>query len=357
MAITYPLTLPTTPVPSRMVMRALNSTAISKSPFTSEQQVFEHQGGIWTAEMSLPPMERADAEAWISTMLKLRGLNGTFLLPTYSAKVPRGIATGSPQVDGDGQTGLTLATLGWTASQTGILKAGDYLQVMKNYLTKPEEFDHADWVKVGGGGGSPPTVTPNATAAPDGTTTADQIDFPATGAAETSSIQQNTFAAIPSVVNQQFAFLVFMRAASSISINLIINDGITFVEQTKNLTTSWQAFLVNHTADPASTLLTVRIRNPASQAAKTVFAWGASVTSPQESHLHKVLNDADSDANGLATFDIWPRLRTDPKDHADIIVQTPVGIFRIEFGWRGLQQIRIIQNLIEIVVQRHSFPE
>ena len=129
MAITYPLTLPTTPVPSRMVMRAMNSTAISRSPFTFEQQVFEHQGGIWTAEISLPPMERAAAELWISTMLKLRGLNGTFLLLPYAAKVARGSGAGTPLVDGAGQTGLVLNTKGWTASSTGVLLAGDYLQI------------------------------------------------------------------------------------------------------------------------------------------------------------------------------------------------------------------------------------
>ncbi len=129
MAITYPLTLPTTPVPSRMVMRALNSTAISRSPFTFEQQVFEHQGGMWLAEMSLPPMERAVAEPWISTGLKLRGLNGTFLLLPYSAKTARGSGAGTPLVDGAGQTGLVLNTKGWTASSTGVLLAGDYLQL------------------------------------------------------------------------------------------------------------------------------------------------------------------------------------------------------------------------------------
>lgn len=129
MAIVYPLALPTTPTPSRMLMRSINAVAMSQSPFTFEQQVFEHQGGIWAAEIALPPMERAAAEEWISFLLKLRGRNGTFLLVPFSAKTARGSGAGTPQVDGAGQTGLVLNTKGWTASSTGVLLAGDYLQI------------------------------------------------------------------------------------------------------------------------------------------------------------------------------------------------------------------------------------
>lgn len=129
MAIVYPLSLPTTPTPSRMLMRSVNAVALSQSPFTFEQQVFEHQGGIWAAELSLPPMERATAEAWLSFLLKLRGRNGTFLLVPFSAKTPRGSGGGTPQVNGASQTGLILNTKGWPVSTTGVLLAGDYLQL------------------------------------------------------------------------------------------------------------------------------------------------------------------------------------------------------------------------------------
>lgn len=330
MAITYPLTLPTTPVPSRMVMRALNSTAISRSPFTFEQQVFEHQGGMWSAEMSLPPMDRAAAEAWISTLLKLRGLNGTFLLPPYAAKVPRGIATGSPQVDGDGQTGLTLATLGWTASQIGILLAGDYLQVMKNYLTFPEAFDNAIWAKTGTAG--PPVVTADDQIDPTGVLTADKVDFPATGVGTFSDIRQQTTPL--SVQGQTLDFGIWVKGPSAVTLKLFMHDFPQTDTPVNNVdldvTTSWVYKRFTGTfGSTANPDVRVLMRNEPSQAAKTVFMWGPSLSSPQDAHLHKVLNDADSDSNGLATFDIWPRLRQDPKDHADIIVQTPVGLFRL----------------------------
>jgi len=129
MAIVYPLALPTTAIPSRMLMRMINAVALSQSPFTFEQQVFEHQGGMWAAELSFPPMERPTAEELISFLGKLRGRNGTFLLVPFSAKTARGSGAGTPQVDGAGQTGLVLNTKGWTASSTGVLLAGDYLQI------------------------------------------------------------------------------------------------------------------------------------------------------------------------------------------------------------------------------------
>jgi len=45
-----------------MTMRLLSATAISQSPFTYDQQVYQHQGVRWEAEVTLPPMKRADAK-------------------------------------------------------------------------------------------------------------------------------------------------------------------------------------------------------------------------------------------------------------------------------------------------------
>ncbi len=42
---------------------------------------------------------------------------------------PRGAATGTPLVKGASQTGNTLTTDGWTTGVTGILKAGDWIQL------------------------------------------------------------------------------------------------------------------------------------------------------------------------------------------------------------------------------------
>jgi hypothetical protein len=129
MTITFPVTPPSSPGYTRFDMDMETAAAIARSPFTYEQQVQEHQGQRWIIKAELPPMKREVAAAWQAFVLSLRGVRGTFLLGDPDGATPQGIATGSPSVDGASQSGFTLATKGWTAGQTGILLAGDYIQL------------------------------------------------------------------------------------------------------------------------------------------------------------------------------------------------------------------------------------
>jgi hypothetical protein len=45
--------------------------------------------------------------------------------------------------------------------------------------------------------------------------------------------------------------------------------------------------------------------------------------------LHKVLLDADSDASGNVTLEIWPYIRTAPADDAPVTVNDCKGVFRL----------------------------
>ncbi len=128
MAISYPVTFPSIGIRS-MTIRARSVVGISQSPFTGQQQVYQHQGQWWEAEVTMPPMKRADAEQIAAFLLKMNGVYGTFLLGDTLNIAPRGVGTGTPLVKGGSQTGNSLVTDGWTAGQTGILKAGDWLQI------------------------------------------------------------------------------------------------------------------------------------------------------------------------------------------------------------------------------------
>jgi hypothetical protein len=131
MAITYPLALPTGGV-ARINLVARNTIGVSSSPFTYAQQVYKHQGQRWEADITLPPMKRADAEVWISFFMKLYGPYGTFLLGDPNGATARGTASsspGTPVVNGASQTGNELAIDGLPTSETGYLKAGDYVQI------------------------------------------------------------------------------------------------------------------------------------------------------------------------------------------------------------------------------------
>lgn len=47
------------------------------------------------------------------------------------------------------------------------------------------------------------------------------------------------------------------------------------------------------------------------------------------SHLHKVLQDTDSDSTGLIQPFIWPKLRGSPNDNSVVLVEDTVGTFRL----------------------------
>ena len=129
MAITYPLSLPSNRQIARVRLNATDVVGVSQSPFTASQQVYRYTGQFWEADITLRPMDRDDAEYWISFLLKLNGQYGTFLLGDPNGATPRGVATGTPLVNGASQTGNELITDGWTAGVTGIMKAGEQPQL------------------------------------------------------------------------------------------------------------------------------------------------------------------------------------------------------------------------------------
>lgn len=129
MPIVYPLTMPATPAPSASSLRLRRVVAVASSPFTGQQQVQEHSGAWWEADIALPPMRRHLAAPWQAWGARLHGRAGMFLMGDPDAKAPRGVATGTPVVFGAGQTGNVLVTSGWTPGAAGILLAGDYVEL------------------------------------------------------------------------------------------------------------------------------------------------------------------------------------------------------------------------------------
>ncbi len=127
MAITYPLSFPSTPSFKRMRLGTISIVGVSQSIFTAEVQTQAHEGQLWRASMVLPPMKRAVAEEWIAFLVSLNGREGTFKLGDVLGTSPRGTGLGTPVVDGGSQTGQELATRGWTDGV--VLKAGDYIQL------------------------------------------------------------------------------------------------------------------------------------------------------------------------------------------------------------------------------------
>lgn len=129
MTITFPLTPPATPGYSGLTITPKSSVGESRSPFTLEGQYYVNPGQLWQAQLKLPTTQRPVAALWIAFLLSLNGKQGTFLMGIAGHDTPQGIGTGTPLVNGAAQTGQSLITDGWTINQTGILKAGDFLQL------------------------------------------------------------------------------------------------------------------------------------------------------------------------------------------------------------------------------------
>lgn len=99
------------------------------SPFTLEEQSFLWPGEQWAAQVQVPPMNEDDAMEIIAFFNRLRGSYDSFYLGNPARSTPRGVASGTPLVNGSLQTGNTLVTDGWSNNVTGILKAGDFIQI------------------------------------------------------------------------------------------------------------------------------------------------------------------------------------------------------------------------------------
>lgn len=129
MTISYPLSLPTTPYPARVTVRARSVVGVSESPFSYSQQVQRHTGERWEADVQLPPMRQAVAETWVAWLLSLGGRYGTFNMGDPAHLTYRGAGGGTPLVNGASQTGGTLAVDGCPTTTTGWLLPGDVIQL------------------------------------------------------------------------------------------------------------------------------------------------------------------------------------------------------------------------------------
>lgn len=129
-APTYPLTVPSSPYYQKSTWALQRKTAISVSPFSGAQQVYEYDYALWSATLTLPPMKRSDAANWQAFILKLHGRKGTFLLGDPDARTPRGTISGAVTLGANASVGDF--TISISTSQNNLVnafRAGDYIQL------------------------------------------------------------------------------------------------------------------------------------------------------------------------------------------------------------------------------------
>ena len=115
--------------PSSNTFELVTNTRTFQSPLTNSVQTVARKGSLWKVSMRFNNLSGNDRAIMQGFLAKMNGQQHRMYLYDHSA-VKRGIAPDPADtlvVSSAGQTGSTLNASGATASQTGYLKAGDYI--------------------------------------------------------------------------------------------------------------------------------------------------------------------------------------------------------------------------------------
>ena len=131
--------MPSSPNFRRSTFTLNRAIGVTRSPFTGKTRTQESDFAAWSADVTLPPMNRATASAWQSFLLELKGTANMFLFNDPDAKTPRGtyntdnLASDIRVNSGSQVTSVTLSFSGSTITAgTAIfdgLVAGDFVFV------------------------------------------------------------------------------------------------------------------------------------------------------------------------------------------------------------------------------------
>jgi hypothetical protein len=341
--IYYPLPHPTSPGFRTVKLRMQNVVGKAQSPFTGQAQTYGFPGEWWEADVSLPKMLWADARAWRAWLAALRGGVGTFPLGDPTCRAPQGNGGGAPLMPLASSLSPAMSTqllvAGCGANVPWWLAPGDYLEIGRNFLAYPNNPSNAAWTKAGYGGVAAPTIVNAAALAPDGSSSAYYVAFPATSSSEFSDCFQ---AVVPPILapGQQFYGGIWLHCSLAISIGLTLTEtssGSAFAAQECALSTGWQFFEISGPLPANATGVGLYLIS-SNLAAANVYMWGASLDDGLTRHrLHQVLTvPPNTDAYGNVTLDIWPRLRETPDEAAPVNVQSARGMFRLAKNQREL---------------------
>lgn len=158
------------------------------------------------------------------------------------------------------------------ADEPGVVSGGYYSRAAaSNLLLRSQDIDNAYWAKVGSSG-SAPTIDANAVAAPDGSTTAERINF---GAHASSRVQRSSE---PLAIGD-YVLSVWARVESGTRDLRLSATGTALgtVVQDVAVTTEWQRFSLAFTVATAENVSLVIAQNLGG-VASSVLAWQAQLT-------------------------------------------------------------------------------
>ena len=184
----------------------------------------------------------------------------------------------------------------------------------QNLVQYSQEFDNAYWTKAASGS-TAPVVTANATTAPDGTATADQVSFPSVTTVGTFSLVTR----LTTSLSGTYTFSVYLKGAvGGETVYLMLAPSVSTTSTACVLTTNWQRFDIVGTTTTqlfANVGVDLRDASQSAQSAQTIFMWGAqleqrsTVTAYTPTTTQPITNYIpvlETAASGVARFDHNP---------------------------------------------------
>jgi hypothetical protein len=165
----------------------------------------------------------------------------------------------------------------------------------RNLLTFTEQFDNAAWGKTAAGVAIAPTVTANAGIAPDGTTTADRIQFDCTNtgsSANRSSVTQN-FTATTGV---SYTSSIYIRAFDAGNVGRTVRITSDFIGTTVyTLTADWQRVVIGGTSSGTGSNLVIETRGTFTQQTADILLWGAQLEVGSTVSTYQAITDLNTE--------------------------------------------------------------
>jgi hypothetical protein len=123
-------TFPRTILPRRVSPANFPGPMISEGETGKLQlRAFTNAGRRWRETFSALSTADAATLGFLATIHDYWRSGTIFDISHRMYLTPKGVATGTPLVNGASQTGASLVTDGWSANVTGILKAGDVIKI------------------------------------------------------------------------------------------------------------------------------------------------------------------------------------------------------------------------------------
>lgn len=120
MVLTFPSLLPQ----EQEFLLVSNAQAFT-SPMSSTTQAVAQLGNLWVTSLTFEILAEDQWRDLAAFAAEMDGLVNRVYLGPFAGRTPRGLAGGTPVVNGSDQVGKTIATTGWPPN-TPVLKRGDY---------------------------------------------------------------------------------------------------------------------------------------------------------------------------------------------------------------------------------------